>query len=112
MPYNRRENVQRPVRAGKNGEYFTNLMPFVLSRENILLAHRNLIRQMWTLGIRDRHLLGKILRVLKTSIEMPDGKLIYPTKGKPQGGSISPFLTNFVDIEKRSTLTQLAEFLQ
>ena len=92
-----KENIYNDLyERAKNGEYFTNLTPLVLSKENILLAHRNLIRQMWTLGIRDKHLLGKILRVLKTSIKMPDGKLIYPTKGKPQSGIISPLLANIV----------------
>ena len=34
--------------------------------------HAKLIRQMWTLGIRDKHLLGKILRMLKAPIKMPN----------------------------------------
>ena len=58
--------------------------------------HAKLIRQMWTLGIRDKHLLGKILRMLKAPIKMPNGELIYPTKGTPQGGIISPLLANIV----------------
>ena len=58
--------------------------------------HAKLIRQMWTLGIRDKHLLGKVLRMLKAPIKMPNGKLIYPTKGTPQGGIISPLLANIV----------------
>lgn len=58
--------------------------------------HAKLIRQMWTLGIRDKHLLGKILRILKAPIKMPNGELIYPTKGTPQGGIISPLLANIV----------------
>ena len=58
--------------------------------------HSKLIRQMWTLGIRDKHLLGKILRILKTPIKMPNGQLIYPQKGTPQGGIISPLLANIV----------------
>ena len=58
--------------------------------------HTKLIRQMWTLGIRDKHLLGKILRMLKAPIKMPNGKLIYPGKGIPQGGVISPLLANIV----------------
>lgn len=58
--------------------------------------HSKLIRQMWTLGIRDKHLLGKILRMLKAPIKMPSGELIYPTKGTPQGGIISPLLANIV----------------
>ena len=58
--------------------------------------HEKLIRQMWTLGIRDKHLLGKILRILKAPIKMPNGQLIYPQKGTPQGGIISPLLANIV----------------
>ena len=51
---------------------------------------------MWTLGIRDKHLLGKILCMLKAPIKLPDGKLIYSQKGTPQGGIISPLLANIV----------------
>ena len=56
--------------------------------------HAKLIRQMWTLGIRDKHLLGKIKRILKAPIKLPNGTLIYPSKGTPQGGVISPLLAN------------------
>lgn len=58
--------------------------------------HSKLIKQMWTLGIRDKHLLGKILRMLKSPIKLPNGQLIYPMKGTPQGGIISPLLANIV----------------
>ena len=58
--------------------------------------HAKLIRQMWTLGIRDKHLLGKILRMLKAPVKMPNGQLIYPKRGTPQGGIISPLLANVV----------------
>ena len=56
--------------------------------------HAKLIRQMWALGVRDKHFLGKILRMLKVSVKMPSGDLIYPKKGTPQGGIISPLLAN------------------
>ena len=58
--------------------------------------HTKLIRQMCTLGIRDKHLLGKIKRVLKAPIKMPNGQLEYPKKRTPQGGIISPLLANIV----------------
>lgn len=58
--------------------------------------HTKLIRQMWTLGIRDKHLLGKILCILKAPVKESNGKLEYPKKGTPQGGIISPLLANIV----------------
>ena len=38
--------------------------------------HAKLIRQMWKLGVRDKHFLGKILRMLKTPIKMPNPNLL------------------------------------
>ena len=56
--------------------------------------HSKLIKQLWTLGIQDKQLLFVIRRILKAPIRMPDGSTIYPTKGTPQGGIISPLLAN------------------
>lgn len=58
--------------------------------------HSKLMRQMWTLGIRDKHLLGKIKRILKAPVKLPNGKLLHPRTGTPQGGIISPLLANIV----------------
>ena len=58
--------------------------------------HSKLIRQIWGLGIRDKHLIYLIKQILKAPIKMPDGKLVYPDKGTPQGGIISPLLANIV----------------
>ena len=58
--------------------------------------HSKLIRQLWTLGIQDKQLLFVIKRILKEPIRMPDGSTVYPTKGTPQGGIISPLLANVV----------------
>lgn len=58
--------------------------------------HPKLMRQIWTLGIRDKQLLYIIRRILQAPIKMPDGKMIHPTKGTPQGGIISPLLANIV----------------
>ena len=58
--------------------------------------HSKLIRQIWSLGIRDKHLLSKIKRILTAPIKLPDGEIIYPEKGTPQGGIISPLLANIV----------------
>ena len=58
--------------------------------------HSKLIKQLWTLGIQDKQLLFIIKRILKAPIRMPDGSTVYPTKGTPQGGIISPLLANVV----------------
>ena len=58
--------------------------------------HSKLIRQIWTLGIRDKQLICIIKEMLKAPIVMPDGSIQYPTKGTPQGGILSPLLANIV----------------
>ena len=58
--------------------------------------HRKLLRQMWTLGIRDTKLQQVIKQMLKAPIQMPDKTIIYPDKGTPQGGILSPLLANIV----------------
>ncbi len=58
--------------------------------------HTKLIQQMWNLGIRDKKLLCIIRAMLKAPIVMPDGRIEHPTKGTPQGGILSPLLSNIV----------------
>lgn len=58
--------------------------------------HTKLIQQMWTMGIRDKNLLCIIRKMLKAPIVLPDGTVEYPTKGTPQGGILSPLLSNIV----------------
>jgi len=58
--------------------------------------HTKLIQQMWQMGIRDKRLLCIVRKMLKAPIVMPDGKTIFPDKGTPQGGILSPLLSNIV----------------
>lgn len=58
--------------------------------------HSKLIRQMWAMGIRDKQLICIIKQMLKAPIILPDGNKIFPTKGTPQGGILSPLLANIV----------------
>ena len=58
------------------------------------INHRKLLRQIWALGIRDKKLICIIKEMLKAPVILPDGKRIYPEKGTPQGGIISPTLAN------------------
>lgn len=58
--------------------------------------HQKLLHQIYSLGIRDDILRSKIKRILKAPIKMLNGRLMYPEKGTPQGGIISPLLANIV----------------
>lgn len=58
--------------------------------------HSKLIKQIWSLGIRDKKLIYIIKQMLKCPIKLNNGMIVYPEKGTPQGGILSPLLANIV----------------
>ncbi|WP_211231181.1 group II intron reverse transcriptase/maturase [Cetobacterium somerae] len=54
--------------------------------------HPKLLKQVWSMGIKDKNLLCVIKKMLKAPIENEG----IPSKGTPQGGILSPLLSNIV----------------
>lgn len=56
------------------------------------VKHAKLLKQLWTLGIRDKKLISIISTMLKAEV----AGVGFPEMGTPQGGIISPLLANVV----------------
>lgn len=54
--------------------------------------HGKLLKQLWTIGVHDKRLISVISKMLKAEIK----GIGVPDKGLPQGGILSPLLSNLV----------------
>jgi RNA-directed DNA polymerase len=57
--------------------------------------HQRLVARLET-KIKDRRLIALIQRMLKAKVVMPEGVVVHTEEGVPQGGPLSPLLSNIV----------------
>lgn len=58
--------------------------------------HQRLLARLEQLGVKDPRVLRLIHRMLKAKVVLPNGVLVATKEGTPQGGPLSPLLSNVV----------------
>lgn len=92
-------SVEHAIKATYNRLQLSNLhyvIEFDIKSFFDEVDHSKLIKQIWALGIQDKHLIYVLKQILKAPICLPNGNTLHPDKGTPQGGIISPLLANIV----------------
>ena len=82
--------LARTLKLGNDGFHYVVDIDIKGFFDNI--DHGKLLKQIWTMGIRDKNLICIIGKMLKAPIE----GIGVPQKGTPQGGILSPLLSNIV----------------
>jgi group II intron reverse transcriptase/maturase len=58
--------------------------------------HERLLARLQTMGVRDLRVVRLVRQMLEAKVVMPDGVVVSTEEGTPQGGPLSPLLSNIV----------------
>lgn len=61
-----------------------------------MLNHSKLFKRIWTIGNTGQAAISDYTEDVRRPVKLPDKTIIHPTKGTPQGGILSPLLSNIV----------------